>query len=276
MGFRGTVPRVPCGQLSGEACAELVRADDESCALGHRLPTRELPPVPEGVATGLGRRRPALAGREQVQFVTLEDEEAVVSRLALSADDLRVSRRALNECAEHHRIDEDRARAEMRLLVTSAARTGAIRRLQSGYWLVDHEKFAMRLDPSAQVIVSYGTRHYERTPSEVLGGAPSRFGRQKRPPRVPGVVLPLDELKGRLATDPELSERLVSVWARRRKISNEEASAELAAELRADALSGAWTEADPPGTWLLFGTDRVWRIAADAPLALATWAADSN
>jgi hypothetical protein len=270
MVFRGTVPNVRCGRISGFDCDEIVSADDEACSLGHVLPTRLAPGLPPGLSSGPGPKRAGRLYEAQVEHVSVASADEVLSRLARRPNELVVSRRACQQLAEHHGVEEDLARAELRSLVKRAAEAGHVDESHGGYWQLDFKGFSVRMDPAARVIVSYATRHYERTPSEVLDGKESRF-RQNRHSRyvAVGPHLPLDELQTLVASAPVISERLATSWAKRRGCSPEEATSELVALVAADATNGVWEKAGE--CWMLDGSDQRWRIAPDEPRVIATW-----
>ena len=281
-GFKGTVPVVACRLLSGLDCSEQVTPDDAYCRAGHPVPTRELPVSPYGFSTDVGPRRPQYAIREQVNFVTMADEPTVAAKLAARPNDLVVSRRACDQCATHHGIDEDAARAELRLLVGTGATLGKCQQTATGYWRVDYKNFVAVLDPSARVIVSYATRHYERTPSEVFRRTPSRFGKRMgiRPGKAIGIrtfgpPLELDELRRALTEGPTISERLAGAWAHRSGCEPGPAAADLAERASDAGARGLWERA-PDGSWVVTWGDQVWLIAPDGPLVLATWPAASG
>jgi len=263
--FRGTVPVTTCGRLSGQDCAEIVTPDDETCPAGHPIPTRELPARPEGIFTGARARRPQIVGNHQVEYVALGNETEIAARLAAHPNDLDVSRRACEECADHHGIDQDAARAELRLLVSAGAAAGHLRRTPGGYWYVRHEHFTAYLDPACRIVVRYSTLHYERTPSEVLAGIPSRFGRDAEA----GPPLPLEQLRQAVAGHPIVSRRLVSSWARHRRCSPQQAAVELSAMVASAAANGIW-EQHQGSTWRVTEGGQSWIVTANG-IVLATW-----
>ena len=83
--FRGTVPLVPCRELSGADCDLVVSADDAACPAGHAVPTRDLPDDDLPVS-GRYRPRARLAGHEDFEEVSYED----VVQPPRQTEDLRV------------------------------------------------------------------------------------------------------------------------------------------------------------------------------------------
>jgi len=264
---------VRCGHLTGTDCAELVTPDDEQCPAGHLIPTREAPQLPDGIATYIGPRRPRSVGREQVQYITLaaNDREAVLARLTGRPNDVAISRRACEQCASHHGIEDSAARAELRLLVVTGAAAGHCHQTATGYWRVQHQKFVATLDPSATIVVAYSTRHYERTPSEVFAGVPSRFG-QAVPTCPSGPPLELEQLRQAVVSAPVISERLINAWVHRYQCEPSVAAVTLTSKVVVAAAQGRW-EQSPDHTWMLTHDSQVWRVAPDAPVIMATWPA---
>ena len=268
--FRGTVPLVPCRELSGADCDLVVSADDAACPAGHAVPTRDLPDDDLPVS-GRYRPRARLAGHEDFEEVSYEDEAAIVARIVGDPSALAVSRTAAEPCAQHHGVDADRARAELRHLVSTALGCSAYTRTAGGYWKIRFKGMTASLSPPGTVILSYTTRHYERLPSEVIGGAPSRFGAQRsRAPRLAGPPLPLEEIQAKLAEQPRFAARLIASWARRQEIDDDTAVEELTHRFREDLMAGRWQAGERPGTWLLTGQSQ-WGVAADTAEVLATW-----
>lgn len=186
--FRGTVPAVPCRRLSGADCDLPVSADDETCPAGHELSTR---PLPDDDLTVSGRpiRRARLAVGDEFETVSYEDDAAAVARIIDNPEELGVSVAAASSVAEHHGVDLERARAELRVLAVAALSAGAYRRSPRGFWTMAYKGMTIHTTPRPEAVLSYATRHYERLPSEVISGAPSRFGKRRQTP--PGPPLPL-------------------------------------------------------------------------------------
>lgn len=267
--FTGTVPTTKCRRLSGEDCDLLVSADDEYCGVGHELKTREVPAVDLHISGQLQRRRRTTIA-EDFDAVTFEEDEAVIARIVAYPDHLAVAKKAVEACAEHHGVDEERARAEIRLLVTRALAEGRWRRAQNGFWLIDFNGMQALLPPAGQVVLSYRTRHYERLPSEVIAGVPSRFRSSKATEPEPiGDTLPFDEFLSRVQ-DPEFSHRLIASWTKR--FGNE---TELRASFLIDLNAGHWEIGEKPNTWVLRNSERCWAVRADNAFVSATWSDQS-
>jgi hypothetical protein len=208
---------------------------------------------------------------EDYEQVSFEDEAAIVARIVADPSRLGVARAAVEACAEHHGVDNERARAELRLLCATALAAGAYQRSDTGFWVIRFKRMTARLTPPGGAVVSYATRHYERLPSEVIAGDPSRFGRDRdRPPA--GPPLSIEDIRARLGDDPRFSERLVASWSKRRQLDSDDAVGELAELVAADLINGAWRKPpDRSGNWELTTATRAWAIRADTALVVATW-----
>lgn len=222
--------------------------------------------LPEGDLGVSGQRvgRPRRAATEEFEEVSFEDDDTIRARIIGSPNRLAVARAATEACAEHHGIDFDRARAELRLLVSTALQNRSWRRNQGGFWIIDFKGMEVVLPPPGQVILSYRTRHYERLPSEVISGAPSRFGgRGSTQPY--GDPLPFEEIMERL-TSPSFSDRLVASWTRR--FGDE---MELSRIFEHDLAVGTWSHDPERSRWILRAGPKCWAIREDNAVVVATW-----
>jgi hypothetical protein len=154
-----------------------------------------------------------------------------------------VTRTTVEGCAEHHGVAMERARAEIRLLVATAVSRGAWRRSRQGFWMIDFMGMNSVLLPAGTVVISYKTRHYERLPSEVISGLPSRFGKRSTDRQDRGLSLP--QILERVQ-DPCFSDRLVTSWTGRFGDGRE-----LRQQFLAALSEGAWERDSTPGTWVL-------------------------
>ena len=172
--FVGTIPKVQCGALSGEDCDRWVTPDDEHCGdPSHVIPTRKLPPLPEGVS-GAPIRRPRRAFEPELQ--TTGGPVRPLRPATFDPNQVHVARRVVEGFTSHHGVDEERARAELRAFVKAAIEEGRHEQ-QAETFLLDRRGIRVRLSGDGEAIIGYSTMHYERLPSEVLSGSPSRFSK---------------------------------------------------------------------------------------------------
>jgi hypothetical protein len=272
MGFTGVVPQTVCRILSGIDCNEVVTPDEERCPYGHELLPRDYEQQVAAPTAETGRRGHHL--REQFDYETLESDDEVVIRLRTRPGNVYATRRAIEEFAAHHGVSEDEARGELFVLLQKGANEGTLFRRDTGYFRLRYEKFDAILDPTASVLVAYRTRHYERTPSEVVAGVRSRFGQNRRGASYlrEGAILSPDELRSRVSTtDFEVSERLLRKVVRRTGRSIDEETATLREELRATQDDAQWSLSKDKQTYTLIIGARRFRLAADQALLLEAW-----
>jgi hypothetical protein len=96
-------------------------------------------------------------------------------------------------------------------------------------------------------VTRYCTFHYERTPSQVLGGVRSRFqgGKSHRTPREPGPPLSLEEIV--LGFDPgtvEIAHTALRLYAKRTLDDRDDDAVEVAlrSELAEAVATGTWSD----------------------------------
>lgn len=279
--FVGKVPEVRCGSLSGFPCDRLVTPDDENCGdPTHVLPTRDLPPPPEGVS-GARVRPPRLAVVDE--YVVISGPARVLDPATFDLNKVHVAKVVVDGFVSHHGVDEEVARAEVRAFAKAAVDAGKQRQEPDGTHILAWHGIRVRLSADGAAVLSYRTFHYERLPSEVLAGSPSRFrgrhakGRQWRA---------LDDTYSEELSEAEvldlmrqgkarIAERVVSLYARRIGAGKDLDAAE--GPLRA-ALAVAASEASTPlpptgrGDSVLLAHDGVgWVIAMPAGVVVATF-----
>lgn len=284
--FVGLVPEVRCGSLSGFACDRLVTPDDEHCGdPTHVLPTRDLPSLPEGVS-GERVRRPRLAVVDD--YVVTGGPVQALDPASFDVNRVHVAKVVVDGFVSHHGVEEDVARVEVRAFAKAAVEAGKQRQQPDGTHLIEWHGIRVRLSGDGGAILSYRTFHYERLPSEVLAGAPSRFGgrhKKGRQWRSPGDIFPDEVSEAELLElmrdgKARIAERVVSLFARRIGVGNDLDAAE--EPLRA-ALAAAAAEATSP----LPHTDRVdslvlthegvgWIVAMPAGVVVATFSPDEQ
>lgn len=184
MAYRGSTPSVRCRELSGADCNRPVPAGAENCGIAEHA-IRE----PLGKAAGPGtfisnplRRKPRLTVNEDFDLV--EPDRDLSTDLAYpdldpsSFDEslLWVGTQVQKEFTAHHGTDPHAAIEELRFFVREALARGAYRRADSGFHFLRYREFEVWISPDGKTVTGYSTFHYERTPTQVLGGFPSRFG----------------------------------------------------------------------------------------------------
>lgn len=244
--FVGAVPRVPCRSLSGADCDRPVTPDDEHCGdPTHVLPTRDLPPTPEGIS-GARVHRPRLAVVDDYVDVGVTPLDPAT----FDPNDTHVAKVVVDGFMLHHGVDEEVARAEVRAFARDAIAAGRHRQDVDGKHLLDWHGIRVRLSADGAAILSYRTFHYERLPSEVLAGTPSRFkpgrsgGRGKRAWRAPGDDEPDELTEAQMLAlmrdgKARVAEKVLSLYARRAGFGKDLRSAE--APLRAELATAAKT-----------------------------------
>jgi hypothetical protein len=113
----------------------------------------------------------------------------------------------------------------------------------------------------------YSTLHYERTPTEVLSGKPSRFRKGGRLKKEPGPPLALaDLISGFDPKHVEVAQTALRLYAKRSGLHPEDASTEasLRSELALAAATGTWRVSDRgPDAYVLETATRHWIVASD-------------
>lgn len=282
--FVGSVPEVRCGSLSGFPCDRLVTPDDEHCGdPSHVLPTRDLPPLPAGVS-GARLRRPRLAVVDD--YVVTGGPVRELDPMTFDPNQVHVARVVVDGFISHHGVDEETARAEVRAFAKAAVDAGKHRQRDDGAHLLDWHGIRVLMSGDGGAVLGYRTFHYERLPSEVLAGRPSRFGGRRgkgRPRRAPddrgSDELSESELLALMrGGKARIAERVVSLYARRIGAGKNLDAAE--EPLRAE-LAAAAAEATTPlpraerGDSLVLTHDGVgWIIAMPAGVVVATFSVD--
>lgn len=202
--FSGSVPQIACRELTGFDCPRLVSPDGPDCGdPTHAIRTRPLPDLPEGfspaeVSPGVARKP---------RLVVNEDYDLVVDGVELTAgvqpNDLHITRTALEQFTVHHGVADEVARVELRFFVATMVERSRVEVNAGGFHVLAASGIKAVVSPDGRTITNYATRHYERMPSEVLTGAPSRFGNRNRVPRVVHTC-PDDDLHPGEAGDEDL------------------------------------------------------------------------
>jgi hypothetical protein len=285
--YKGTVPMLPCRLVSGADCEQLVPADAEHCGNPEHVRSTVLP-IPKTDGEFISRvRKPRLTVNEDYDL--LQPEHDLESDLAmpnldeatLDTSRLWVGTRVQLGFTAHHGTDAQTAIDELRFLVGEALRNGTYRRAVDGFHHLSYQRFAVSVTPDGGTIAGYSTLHYERTPTQVIGGVRSRFGRRRRsgPRREPGPPLPLPELVA--IFDPDVVAigcTAVSLYAKRSGMDADEEKVEAAmrAELAEAADTGTWKESDRgPTAYVLETPTRCWIVAADGGLVISHYVPDS-
>lgn len=285
--FVGKVPQVPCKSLSGVDCDRSVTPDDEHCGdPTHVLPTRDLPSMPEGVS-GARVNRPRLAVVDDYVVVGVGVGDRPLDPATFDFNQTHVAQVVVDGFTLHHGVDEEVARAEVRAFARDAIAAGRHRQEADGKHLLDWRGIRVRLSADGAAILSYRTLHYERLPSEVLAGRPSRFGKRSRSRAVSRTS---DDSSSDELTETEvlalisdgkarLADRVVSLYAR--TLGHGTALDETAELLRsrlaaaASAVTAPLPTADRGGL-ILSDSGTSWIIAMPTGVVVATFSSDDT
>ncbi len=208
MAYKGSTPITRCRELSGADCNRPVPLGAENCGIPEHAvvePGRK----PAGVGTFISnpaRRKPRLTVNEDFDLIEPDRDAGTgrshpdLDRLSFDASALWVGTRVQAGFTAHHGTDARAAIEELRFFVREALARGDYSRGDSGFHRLRYRRFEVWISPDGKTVTSYSTYHYERTPTQVLGGVPSRFGagRQGRQPRV-------------IINEPERAEFLTSI-----------------------------------------------------------------
>lgn len=274
--FTGSIPRVRCRSLSGVDCDRWVSPDDENCGIPeHVIPTRELPTIPDDVS-GAQVRRPRIA---------VVDEYTVVPHGAVDSldpttfdpDRLHIARSVLDAFTDHHGVDDDVARAELRSFVKAALMAGRIEET-AGKHIASWKKIRVTISRDGNALLRYQTRHYERLPSEVLTGAPSRFGSKSSVRRHvddsgPDALSEREVLELVRSDRARLSERLLGLFARRNNFGTDLDRVEprLRSVLAEAGTLGSFERAEDGGSVRLEYAGQGWIIGMPSGVVVAMY-----
>jgi len=277
--------------MSGADCDRLVPVDAPHCGDPSHVSSGlhdKSKLEPSFVSNRQRPKRPTLTVNEDFEmFEELDrrdghDRDEDVSYPDLSfrtfdASTLLVGTDAQKAFTGHHQVTPEVAISEIRLLADKALQRSGYRRYASGFHRLEAEKYMLRVSPDGSIVTRYATRHYERLPSEVFAGKPSRFGGKKAPYREPGPPKPLDELS--MSFDPmntDVLPRAVSAFAKREGLNKKIPATEAALRLTlaGSAESGTWSHGHSERTYLLSGSEWVWLVAADYGTVITAWRHD--
>ena len=200
-----------------------------------------------------------------------------LSPRTFDASSLLIGTDAQKAFTGHHQVTAEVAISEMRLVADKALQRGGYRRYASGFHRLEAEKYMVRISPDGSIVTRYATRHYERLPSEVFAGKPSRFGGNSVRHREPGPPLPLDDLlKAFHPMSTDVLPRAVSAFAKRAGLKKSAPATEVALRetLAGSVASGTWSPGRSERTFLLDDTEWVWLVAADNGTVITTWRQD--
>jgi hypothetical protein len=286
--YKGSVPTVRCCEVSGADCNRTMALDAEDCGIpGHvRLRSAAKAEADDVFASRSGRRKPRLTVNEDYDLIRPErnpDADRAMPDLdpaTFHTSNVWVGTKIQRGFTAHHGTDAQTAIGEVRFFIQEALANGTYERLHSGFHRLEYKEFAVWLSPDGDTVTGYSTRHYERTPSQVLGGVHSRFGKRRRVgiPREPGPPIPLPEL---VATfDPatvEITVSALSLYATRAglDLDDDATEAALRSELTQAATTGSWRVSDRgPTAYVLETPARHWIVAADRGTVLSHYRPD--
>lgn len=262
-------PKLPCRELTGADCDRPVALDARDCGIAEHV----VPPQPEKRAPGresipMGVRRPTLVVDEEFDlFDDLDDDLDDGEIPAIDASSLLVSATAQRSFTTRHQVLPEVAIDEIRFLAARAVEMDSIELLDTGRLKLSAKKFVLYLSPNGRTVVGYATRHYERTPTQVFAGQPSRFGAgrsQERRPR--GAPLEIEDL--RHTVDPStvrISSLATNQFARVAGLRPKEAeTGEVMRQAYVDAFAdGSWATGQSGPGYEISHLGRKWVIATD-------------
>jgi len=286
--FKGSVPSLPCRDVSGADCDRMVPGDAVHCGYPEhaRLSVAESPKYDEDFVSRPGRRKAKLTVNEDYDLLgperDLETDRALpdLDPETLDSSRLWVGTKVQQGFTAHHGTDAQTAIDELRFFVGEALNKGRYTRLDDGCHRLSYRSFSVLLSPDGGTVISYSTLHYERTPRQVLEGVRSRFGRGRNGGvhREPGPPLTLSELVSTFdpATVPIVHTAL-SLYAKKAGIEGSDEAVEVAmrAELAQAADSGTWRESERgPTAFVLETPARHWIVGADDGTIIAHYLPD--
>jgi len=135
------------------------------------------PPGPASIPTG--QRRPTLIVDEDYDLIFDDESEYEGIEPSIEPGSLVVSATAQRSFTTRHEVMPDVAIAEILVVAAEAVAHGKTTRREDGRIVLEVEQFILYLSPNGKTVIGYRTRHYERTPTQVFSGVPSRFGAGK-------------------------------------------------------------------------------------------------
>jgi hypothetical protein len=288
--FRGTVPTVKCRDVTGIDCDREISFDADHCGdPSHvRQEGKRSEPGSSYISNRKQRDHPTLTVREDYElFEDLERGEGRDSEAdrawpdldagSFDAEHLQVGIKAQKAFTAHHHVGASVAIDEIKMLAEYAMRRGKYLRHPSGFHRLEAKKFRVNVTPDGRMVTNYSTRHFERMPSQVIGGMRSRFGPEGKRRHEPGPPLSLDELRG--SFDPAtitVLPRAVSGFAKRMGLDKKvpETADLLRRTLGESARQGHWSVGDREGAFVVESPPWVWLIAADDGTLITVWRLD--
>jgi len=181
-------PKLRCRELTGADCDRPVALDAADCGIAeHVVPPQAVKRAPGRASIPMAVRRPTLVVDEEFDLFEDDDEDLDDDELpSIHASSLLVTATAQRSFTTRHQVLPEVAIAEIRFVAARAVEMDSIERMDSGRLKLSAKKFVLYLSPNGRTVIGYATRHYERTPTQVFAGQPSRFGAgrvQQRPRR---------------------------------------------------------------------------------------------
>jgi hypothetical protein len=185
---------------------------------------------------------------------------------------------------QHHGVTPEVAIDEIRFLARHAIEHGNCSRTPRGRQRLSVEKFVLVIDATGKMVLGYRTRHFERVPSQVFGGVPSRFGAARRAQRATRVVwdrgTSLATEEARASFDPSAVIVLPGALHSYAKSSgglnknDPDTLMSLRERLTADSFGGEWSPGND-GAHLITHDGRIWVIGSDGGVVITTFCPDT-
>lgn len=178
--FRGKVPSFLCSDVTSADCDVVFRADAPHCGNPdhHLEPIRGTPnSIPRPV-----RQKARLVVNEDYDLVEDDETERDLDPDTFDPEDVWVSRDVQSVFTWHHNTSPEDAIENVRLVIRLA-----VHDVSGNYYLHRNglHEFRWRgsyvaVTPNLACAVRYTTKHFERTPLDILNGVPSRSTRPER------------------------------------------------------------------------------------------------
>lgn len=260
-------PKVRCRDITGKDCDRIVSIYASDCGIaGHDLPQQpdKMAPGPSSIYAGPHKPRLTVDEDYDLVFEDLADDEVPT----LEPGKLFISRKAQNTFTTHHQVLPEVAVSEIRLLASAALAGGVVTVTKSKVIVLEIAAFRLRVSPDGRTVTEYFTFHFERTPSQVLSGKPSRFGGTRGEPisREPHDALPIDEMRTRLVPQSVRVSNLAlsqySKWTNMDK-RQPETLVSLRRDLEVANTEGTWATGRDDQAHELTARSRKWIVASD-------------
>lgn len=189
--FKGDSRRIACRDVTGCDCNRVMDDEAENC--GDPTHVRKIQPGEflgdAEFRTKSSFLRMKLTVNEEYDLIFDEASDAVeFDKESFKPGELWVSTKVQEEFTAYHDCSAEVAIENLRLLVERSINDGKYYSYDWGGHCFTWRGFVAIVSPNLQTVIRYQTRHYERTPKQVIEGVKSRLSKRRGVTRPSGPV----------------------------------------------------------------------------------------